>query len=171
MSHSNSNVTPPDGDNRRAATIVAGVHALIILLPKIGVQWYDPVGAFFIGTALVRPESWRAHTALRVQNVRIVGPTTDRKLGCSRIGVLNLEERHRRKVVIYGDGDDLCERSRRSFHGEPLTLSESVLCTPVFLGGQEKSGPGLVGGCHSLGGRERPHQRLRLVKTGNHPTA
>ena len=100
MSHSNSNVTPPDVDNRRAATIIAGVHALIILLLKIGVQRYDPVGAFFIGAALVRPESWRAHSALRVQNVGIVGPTIDRKLGCSGIGVLNLEEGHRRKVRV-----------------------------------------------------------------------
>src|SRR6267143_5810908 len=35
VSHSHSNVTPPNIDNRRTATIVAGVHALIIFLLKI----------------------------------------------------------------------------------------------------------------------------------------
>src|SRR5580692_2661836 len=78
VSHSHSNVTPPDVDNRCTATVVAGIHALIILLLKIGVQRYDPVGAFLVGATLVRPESWRAHTALRVHLVRVVSPTLDR---------------------------------------------------------------------------------------------
>src|ERR1700730_236150 len=169
VSHRHSNVTPPDVDNRRAAAIVAGVHALIIFLLKIGVQRHDPVETFLVGATLVRPESWRAHTALRLYLVRVVGPTLDREFGCSGIGVLDLEKRHRGKVVVYGDGDLLCERSRLSFDGEPLTFPENVFCTTVFMRGQEKSGPELVGSGHSLRGTERPHDRLRLVETGNHP--
>src|SRR5580704_979910 len=78
MSHSHSDVTPPDVDNRCTATVVAGIHALIILLSKIGIQGYDPVGTFLVGATLVRPESWRAHAALRVHVVRVVRPTLDR---------------------------------------------------------------------------------------------
>src|SRR6185437_3169059 len=120
---------------------------------------------------LVRPESWLANIALRIHCIRVVGPTFDRQLGCSGIGVLHLEECHRRKVVIYGNGDSLCKRSRFSFHGEPLTLSESVFGVLVFLRGQEESDPWLVGGGHRLRGRERPHHRLLLVETSNHPAA
>src|ERR1700728_3830349 len=53
-SPSNSNVPPPDVDNRRAATVIAGGEALIILLLKIGVQRQDPVGALLVGAALIR---------------------------------------------------------------------------------------------------------------------
>ena len=61
MPHSHANVAPPDIKNGRPASIVAGVHTLIILLPKISAQRYDPVGAFLVRAGLVRPESWRAH--------------------------------------------------------------------------------------------------------------
>src|SRR5579863_6060515 len=87
VSHGNSYVTPPDVDDRRAAAIIVGIHALIIFLLKTGVQRQDPVGTFFIGAALVRPESWQACTGLRVHRVRVVGPTLDRELGGSGIGV------------------------------------------------------------------------------------
>src|ERR1700733_2268102 len=171
MSHSHANVAPPDIKNRRAATVVAGVHTLIILLPKISAQRYHPVGAFLVRAGLVRPESWRAHIILGVHGVGVVGPTFDRELGRSGIGVLNLEERHRWKIVIYGDGNYLCECSRFSFHGEPLTLSESVLCMLAFLRDQEKSVPSPVCGCHRLRGTERPHHRFLVVETGNHAAA
>src|SRR5579863_4323191 len=100
VSHSYSNVTPPDVDNRRAAAIVVGIHALIILLLKIGLKRQNPVGTLLVGATLVRPESWRTRSALCVHNVRVVGPTFNCELGRSGIGVLNIEERHRRKVVI-----------------------------------------------------------------------
>src|SRR5205814_10240843 len=101
--------------------------------------------------------------------VRVIGPTVDREFGGSGVGVLDLKVRHRRKVVVYGDRHHLYERSRLSFHGEPLSLPESVFCAPVLMRGQEKSSPTLVGGCLSLGGSERPHHCLLLVETGHHP--
>jgi hypothetical protein len=108
---------------------------------------------------------------LRVQRVGVVGPTFDRKVGFSGIGVPNLEERHRRKVVIYSHGDNLCERSRLSFHDEPDTRPEAVFCALMILRAQEKSGPGSVGGRHRLRRRERPHHSLGLAKKGNRPAA
>ncbi len=171
VSYSNSNVTPPDVDNRRAAAIIFGIHALIIFLLKISVQRQDPVGTFLVGATLIRPESRRAHIGLRIYRVRVVGPTFNRELGCSGIGVLDLEKCHRRKVVVYADGDRLFQLSCFSFHREPLTFSKGVFCVLVFLRGQEKCGPGLVGGGHGLRGSERSHHRLLLVETGNHPAA
>ena len=38
MSDGNSNVAAPDVNNRRTATIIVGIHALIVILPKLGVQ-------------------------------------------------------------------------------------------------------------------------------------
>src|SRR6266576_622447 len=171
VSYSNSNVTPPDVDNRRSATIIIGIHALIIFLLKISVQRQDPVGTFLVGATLIRPESRRAHIGLRVYRVPVIGPTFDRELGCSGVSVLDIKERHRGKVVIYGDGDRLFQLSCFSFHREPLTFSEGVFCVLVFLRGQEKCGPGLVSGGYGLRGSERSHHRLLLVKTGNHPAA
>src|ERR1017187_3466881 len=139
VSHSHSDVTPPDVDDRRTAAIVAGIHALIIFLLKIRVQRQDPVGTFLVGATLVRPESWRAHTALRVHLVRVVRPTLECEFGLSSIGVLDLEKRQRGEVVVYGDGDRLCERSCLSFDDEPLTLPKSVFCTLAFMRGQDKS--------------------------------
>src|SRR5215831_6602854 len=133
VSYSNSNVAPPDVDDRRTAAIVVGIHALIIVLLKIGVQWQDPVGTFLVGAALIRPESRRAHIGLRVYRVRVVGPTFDREPGCSGISVLDIKERHRRKFVIDGDRDRLPQLSRLSFNGEPLTFPESVFCALSFL--------------------------------------
>jgi hypothetical protein len=80
-------------------------------------------------------------------------------------------QRHRGKVVIYGDGDRLFRLSCFSFHREPLTFSEGVFCMLVFLRGHKKCGPGLVSGGHGLRGSERSHHRLLLLEAGNHPAA
>src|SRR6266540_6202217 len=138
MSHSNSHVTAPNVHNWRAAAVVASVHALIILLLKIGVQRYDPVGTFLVRTALIRPESWQARVGLRVHRVGVVGPTFDGELSRSGIRILDLEKCHSREVVIYGDRDFLCERSCLSFEDELLTRSENIFCALVFLLSQEK---------------------------------
>ena len=104
-----------------------------------------------------------------VHRVCVVGPTFDHELGGSGIGVLDIKERHRGKVVVYRDGDPLCEGSCLSLHGEPLALTESVFCVLVCLRGQEESGPELVGGRHSLGGSEWPQHGFLVIETSNHP--
>ena len=169
MSHSYSYVPPPDIDYRRAAAIVAGVHALIIFLAKIGVKRYDPVGTFLVGATLVRPECWRAYSALGGHRVRVVGPTLDYELGGSGVDVLDIKECHRGEVVIYRDGDPLCEGSCFSLYSEPLALTEGVFCVLVCLRGQEESGPELVGGGYSLGGSEWPQHGFLLIEASNHP--
>src|ERR1700756_1371209 len=125
--------------------IVAGIHPLIVFLLKIGVQWQHPVRAFLVGTTLVRPESWRGRAVLRAHRVRIVGPTLDRQLGCPAVAVLDIEKRHRRKVVVYGDGDRFLQPPCLSLDREPLALAESIFCSLMFLRGQEKSAPKLAG--------------------------
>src|ERR1700704_4840636 len=98
MPHSNSDVTAPNVHNWRAAAVVASVHALIVLLLKIGVQRYDPVGTFLVRTALIRPESWQARVGLSVHRMCVVGPTFDGELCRSGIRILDLEKRHSRKI-------------------------------------------------------------------------
>src|ERR1039458_8145059 len=115
MADGDSNIVAPDIDDRRAAAVVAGIHAEKIFLPEVGVERQNPVGPFFVGAALIGPEgrgiAWvppsRAMRtwALSIHNVRVVGPSFDRELACARIGVLNIEERHRGEVVVYRDGD------------------------------------------------------------------
>src|SRR5437660_12912404 len=101
VSYGNSNVTPPDVDNRRAATIIIGIHALIIFLLKISVQRQDPVGTFLVGATLIRPESRRAHIGLPVYRVPVICPTFDRELGYSGVSVLHIKDGHRGKVIVY----------------------------------------------------------------------
>src|SRR3954463_14781932 len=83
MSHSDSDITTPDVDDRRATAVVTGIHALIILLLKFCMEGKNPVGTFLVGTALVGPESRRTCTALRVHGIPVVSPTLDRELGFS----------------------------------------------------------------------------------------
>src|SRR5450631_4838770 len=79
VSHCNANIPAPHIDDRRAAPIVARIHAEKILLPKVGMQRHDPVRTFFVRTTLVRPERRRAGgglsmATLGVQCVGIAGP-------------------------------------------------------------------------------------------------
>ena len=66
MSHCYSNIPAPDVDDRRAATVVTGIHAEKIFLLEISFQRHNPVWPFLVRTALVRPERWRAAIVLRV---------------------------------------------------------------------------------------------------------
>src|ERR1039457_6313874 len=80
VSHCDANIAAPDVDDRRAAAVVAGVHAEKILLSEFDMQRYKPVWTFLIGTALVRPEGWRAAIVQRVQRVGIIR-SEERRVG------------------------------------------------------------------------------------------
>src|SRR5450631_2139549 len=126
VSHCDANIAAPDVDDRRAAAIVAGVHAEKIFLSEFGMQRYNPIWPFLIGTALVRPEGWRAAIVQRVQRVGIVGPAFDSELARTSIGITDIKECHRREFIVDRDGDFFSEWSGFPHYDEPLSRSEGV---------------------------------------------
>src|ERR1035441_6672281 len=115
MADGDSYIAAPDVDDRRATPVVASVHAEKIFLLEVGTERQNPVGPLFVGAALIGPEgrgvAWHLParamrtSALSIHAVRVVGPSFDRDIACACIGVLNIEERHRGKVVVYRDRD------------------------------------------------------------------
>src|SRR4030095_2753780 len=78
--YSDTRVSAPHVNNRRAASIVARVHAEIVLLGESCVQWDYPVRTTLVRAALKRPERHIRRAALRVDRIVVVGPLQNLQL-------------------------------------------------------------------------------------------
>ena len=132
VSDREANVPPPDVHDRRAAAVVAGVHAEKVLLSEFVMQRHNPVWTLLIGTALVGPEGRHAAIVLRVQRIGVVGPAFDRKLGPASVRVTDVKERHRGEFIVDGDGDFLGEWSGFPHYDKPFSRSISI-ANPLAL--------------------------------------
>ena len=181
MADGNSNIAAPDIDDRRAAPVIAGIHAEKVFLLEVGMERQHPVGPFLVRTALIGPEgrgiAWRLPvrtmrtSTLSIHVVRVVGPSLDRKFARASIGVLNIEERHRGEVIVHRDGDRFGQCSRFSGQNEPLASSERVGHSFTSLRGEREVGPSLVLACHALGDSEWSHRRIFTIETSDYAAA
>src|SRR5271169_161996 len=114
VTYGDPNVSPPHIDHGSASTVIAGVHAEIVLLPESGTQWEHPVGAFLVGAALVRPEGRAVSCRGRSQPILMVGPSANGEWCGALVRVFDVEDCNRRKVFVDGDRYFLLQTSRRA---------------------------------------------------------
>jgi hypothetical protein len=74
VAYSDTRIFAPHVDNRRATSIVACVHAEIVLLGESRLEWDYPVGTALVRAALKRPEGYIRRAPLRVNPIAIVVP-------------------------------------------------------------------------------------------------
>src|SRR5271165_5557378 len=119
-------VFSPDIDDGSASAVVAGVHPQIVLLVEAGIDGDDPVGALFVGAALVGPESWGCFGCGDAKAVVIVRPSEDLERRGSLVGVFDFEDCHRGEVVVDGYCDFLLQSAVFAGYGEALAGAEGV---------------------------------------------
>src|SRR6185437_8247083 len=165
-----SYISAPNVEDRSASTVIVGIHAKIVLLRKVHLEWHDPVWPLFVGPTLVRPKRWNVCLTLSVDCVSVVDPFCDRDIRRSGIRVLNIKEGHRGKFVIDRDRYRFGQISRFADHSQLLHGSNAVIDA---LGVLLRKGELLFrvsGVCHSLTGSERAEACLSIGETRYHAT-
>src|SRR6185369_1912462 len=166
-----SYISAPNVEDRSASTVIIGIHAEIILLRKVHLEWHDPVWPLFIGPTLVGPKRWNARLTLSVDCVSVVDPFCDRDIRRSGIRVLNIKEGHRGKFVIDRDRYRFGQISGFADYDQLLPSSNAVIDALGVLRRKGELLYDLSCGCHTLAGSKRAQACLSIVETRYHATA
>ena len=126
MADRDADIPPPDVRDRCPAAVIGGVHAEKVLLLETNLQGKHPVGAVFVGTALVRPKCGFARSFLGRDCVRMIRPARNPHRRARLIRVTDLEERHSGRVVIDRDDHFLLQAARNTGQREAASASAVV---------------------------------------------
>ena len=126
VAHGEAEAAPPHVHDRRAPSVVGGVHALVVVLGKADLEGQDPVGTLLVRAALVGPEGGLFPARRRRHGVAAVRPAPDVELSVAVVRVHGLHDREPREVVVEGDLDGPAEVARAGSQPVPPSAADRV---------------------------------------------
>ena len=183
VAHRDPEVSPPHVHDRRAPSVVGGVHALVVVLGGPDLERQDPVGTALVRAALVGPEGGLDPGRRRGHGVAAIRPAADADLPAAAVRVHGLHDRDPREVVVEGHVDGLADVARTAVQSMPPAaadhVGERLLVLPLepevreFAGVRAerlRRGEGTHRDVHPVGGRhDAASQRLVELQTDAPP--
>ena len=126
VAHRDPEVSPPHVHDRRAPSVVGGVHPQVVVLGEADLERQDPVGTALVRPALVGPEGGLGPARRRGHGVAAVRPAPDADLPAAVVRVHGLHDRDPREVVVEGHLHGLAEVARTAVQPMPSAAADHV---------------------------------------------